>query len=138
MNWIASRSGVIVLSALAFLAYMERALLDWRFVVGDFATETDIATTVLAMAFYLLVSAAWLWGLMAAARGSRNGLWTLLALSLLLLVGLGVATPVSFCPSPCQTAWPLMEVSNWAGLVVGLLAALSAWLRLRRPAGAEA
>ena len=125
-----------VLSALAFLAFMERALLDWRFVYGEFVKETDLATTVLAIAFYLPVSAAWLWGLMAAARGSRNGLWTLLALSLLLLVGLGVATPVSFCPSPCQTAWPLMEVSNWAGLVVGLLAALSAWLRLRQPAGA--
>ena len=136
MNWIASRRGVTVLSALAFLAFMERALLDWRFVYGEFVKETDLATTVLAIAFYLLVSAAWLWGLMAAARGSRNGLWTLLALSLLLLVGLGVATPVSFCPSPCQTAWPLMEVSNWAGLVVGLLAALSAWLRLRQPAGA--
>jgi len=138
MHWIASRSGVTGLSTLAFLAFIERSLFDWRFVYIEFVPDTDIATTTFAMAFYLLVSGAWIWGLFAADRGSRAGLWTLLSLAIVLLVVLGVGTLVSFCPSPCQTAWPLGEASNWVGLALGLLAALSAWMRLRRPVAAGA
>jgi len=35
------------------------------------------------------------------------------------------------CPSPCQTAWPLMKASNWIGLVVGLVAAGVLTVQLR-------
>lgn len=48
----------------------------------------------------------------------------------MLLVSLGVATLVSFCPSPCQTAWPLMETSNWGGLAIGVLAWIAGQARL--------
>jgi hypothetical protein len=38
---------------------------------------------------------------------------------------MGVGTLVSYCPSPCSTAWPLGEIANWTSLVVGLLAGIS-------------
>src|SRR3990170_6814124 len=133
MAWFRSRDGAILLSAVAFLAFIERAFLDWRFVFAEFVPDTDIATTALAMGFYVAVSGTWLWALAAAARGGRGGIVALLVLSLLLLVGLGIGTLVSFCPSVCQTAWPLGELSNWAGLVIGLLAAAATGLQLRGP-----
>lgn len=134
MEWIGSRRGAILLSAVAFLAFLERAFLDWRFVFAEFVPEEDIGTTAAAMAFYVAVAGAWLWGLSSAGRGSRGGWVALLVLSLVFLIGGGIATLVSFCPSPCQTAWPVGELSNWVGLAVGLLAALALWLQLRRPA----
>ena len=137
MTWLASRRGVAILSALALMAFLARSWLDWGFVYPEFVPETDRASITISLAFYLAVTGAWLWALSASARDSRRGLWALFGLALLLVVG-GVATPVALCAFPCQTAWPLMEVSNWSGLVLGILAGASAWLRLRQPAGAPA
>src|SRR3990172_7053951 len=53
MAWFRSRDGAILLSAVAFLAFIERAFLDWRFVFAEFVPDTDIATTALAMGFYV-------------------------------------------------------------------------------------
>lgn len=64
------------------------------------------------------------------ARQRRGGAIALIVLAGLLLVALGISTLLAFCPSPCQTAWPLMEGSNWAGLAIGLLAMLGAGGRL--------
>lgn len=130
MAWLRSWQGLLAIAALAFLAFLERAFLDWRFVFGEFISEADIGTAAAALAFYVLIAGIWLWVLLAAARGSRRGLLTLLGLALAMLVGGGISTLASFCPSPCRTAWPLMEVSNWAGLTVGILAVLAAGRRL--------
>lgn len=135
MTWLTSRRGVTVLGSLAFLGFIERMMLDFRFVFSEFIPDSDIGTMALTMAFYVLASAAWLWALFAAAADRRRGLWTLVGLATLMLVGLGVGTLVSFCPSPCETAWPLGEVSNWIGLVVGVAAVAAVGLRLRQPAG---
>jgi hypothetical protein len=119
---ISSSRAALAVSVVAYLAFLERAFLDWRFVYDEVMSDTDVGTAIAALTFYVALAGIWLWALMAAGRGSRAALVTLLGLALVLLVGLGAATFVSFCPSPCQTAWPLMEVSNWIGLVVGLVA----------------
>ncbi len=128
MAWLRSARTAGALAALAFLAFFGRALLDWRFVYPEFMAETDIATVVAAMAFYLAVGAIWIWGIVGLAAGRRSGANAVLILALLFLVVAGVATPVAFCAFPCQTAWPLMEIANWSGIVVGVLSSASAFL----------
>lgn len=120
---LGSTRAALALAGLAYLAFLGRAFLDWRFVFGEFISEGAMGTTAAALAFYVAISGIWLWALMAAARGSRPALLALAGLAIVMLVGGGLATLVSFCPSPCQTAWPLMEASNWIGLGVGILAA---------------
>jgi hypothetical protein len=128
MAWLRSPRTAVALAALAFLAFFARALVDWRFVFPDFIAETDVAVTAAAMAFYLAVGAIWIWGIVGMAAGRRSGANAVLILALLGLVVGGVATPVAFCAFPCQTAWPLMEITNWTGIVVGVLASASAFL----------
>lgn len=128
---VTSLRAPVAVSVVAYLVFLERAFLDWRFVYDEFMSDTDVGTASATLAFYLVMAGIWLWALMAAARGSRRALVALLGLALLLLVGLGIGTLVSFCPSPCQTAWPLMEASNWIGLFVGLIASGVVILQLR-------
>jgi hypothetical protein len=40
-----------------------------------------------------------------------------------------------WCPSPCRTGWPVMEISNWITLLSGLIAAIAVGIQLRQPAG---
>lgn len=117
-----SARAALAVAGLAYLAFLERAFLDWRFVFAEFIPEGEVGTTTAALAFYVAAAGIWLWALLAAARGSRRAHLTILGLVAVFLVGAGLATLVSFCPSPCQTAWPLMEASNWIGLLVGLVA----------------
>lgn len=128
MAWLRSPRTAVALAALAFLAFFGRALLDWRFVYPDFIAKTDIAVTAAAMAFYLVVGAIWIWGVVGLAAGRRSGANAVLILALLVLVVAGLATPVAFCAFPCQTAWPLMEIVNWSGIVVGALSSASAFV----------
>ena len=128
---LGSTRATLALAGLAYLVFLERAFLDWRFIFGEFITEDDLGTTAVALAFYVATSGIWLWALLAAARGSRPALLALVGLAVVMLVGGGLATLVSFCPSPCQTAWPLMEASNWIGLIVGILAAGMLVVQLR-------
>jgi len=74
----------------------------------------------------------WLWGLLAAVRGSRRGLVATLAFALILPVLTGIGTLVAFCPSPCATASGLMEIANWLNLISGLLATVAIGLHLRQ------
>ena len=80
----------------------------------------------------------YLWALLVALKGSRRSLIAVLIFTLLLPVGIGVGTLISFCPSPCPTAWPLGEIVNWTNLIAGLAAVASVGLYLRtayRPPG---
>ena len=128
MAWLRSPRTAVALAALAFLAFFARALIDWRFVYPGFMAETDIATAAAAIVFYLAVGAIWIWGIVGLAAGRRSGANAVLIVSLLFLVLLGVATPAALCAFPCQTAWPLMEIANWTGIVVGVLSSASAFL----------
>jgi hypothetical protein len=106
-------------SGLAIVAFLERAFLDWRYVYVDLTP--DVATTGLALATYVLLVGAWLWALAGVARRSRRGVIAVVCLTAVLLVAMSIGTMSAFCPSPCSTAWPLMEASNWFGLVVGFV-----------------
>lgn len=132
MGWITSMRSVTVWSTLGMLAFVERALFDFRYVYPEQIPD-DALSVGGAAALYVLFVAAWTWGIIAARSGSRAALRTLVLLPLITLVGLGVGTLTTFCPSPCETAWPLGELSNWLGLGLGLVAVASSALALRRP-----
>jgi hypothetical protein len=121
---------VLVSATLAFLLFLARSWLDWRFVFNEFMGDSDVGTAFGALAFYVLVSAAWIATLVAIGRQRRGGAVAALVLAFLLLVVGGIATLVSLCPSPCGTAWPLMEAANWLGIVIGALSAASAGGRI--------
>jgi hypothetical protein len=129
MRTLGSRRVVLVTATGAFLLFLARSWIDWRFVFPEFMADTDVGTAFAALAFYVGVSAAWTWTLVAIGREQRGGPAGALLLAALLLVIGGIATLVSLCPSPCGTAWPLMEVANWLGIVTGGLSVLSAGAR---------
>jgi len=90
------------------------------------------ATTVFAMLVaYSLIFGVWAWALIAAAGGRRRGLWVALLLTLLANVGLGLGTTLAFCPTPCQTLWPVGELWNWATTLTGGAAAIAQVSALR-------
>lgn len=119
-NWFNSRAGVVTLSAVAFILLVARTFLDFQFVFPEFAPTTGAAAP--AIGFYTVIFGGWLWALLAGMQGSRAGLIAALVFPLLFGLGGGIATLVSFCPSPCPTAGGLMEIANWSNLVTGGLA----------------
>ena len=56
---------VLAAGNLAFLVFLARGWLDWRFVYGEFAADDDIATTFITILFYTAVCAVWIWALVA-------------------------------------------------------------------------
>jgi hypothetical protein len=130
MDWRRSWTVLLGLAVVAFMAFLARAFIDWRFVYVEFLSADDQAGTLAFLVAYLALAAAWLWALGAVAQRRRAGAAGVLALSLVLLVGIGIATPTAFCPAPCPTEWAWGWELNWAGLVTGLLAAAAALARL--------
>ncbi|HLF08602.1 MAG TPA: hypothetical protein VI789_04565 [Dehalococcoidia bacterium] len=128
--WFTSLNGAVALSLIALISFLGRTFLDWRYVYQEFLA--GVGPVALTTVVYLAFFGGWFWALLAAARRSRTGLVAALLFSLVLPVGLGVGTLASFCSSPCQTAWPLMEIANWSNLLFGLLAAVSAAVHLRQ------
>lgn len=127
-----SRSGAVTLTWLALLAFLGRTMVDWRYVYPD--EVPDGAPMAATLVVTVAVIAGWIWSILAAGRGERRGTIGALAWVLFLAVGLAAVTTVSLCPTPCQTAWPLMEAANWVQFVVGVLAAVALGIQLRRPA----
>lgn len=130
----------IVLSGTAMLSFLGRSLLDYRYVFPEFGITMPalLPVTLGELAFF----GGWLWSLVAAAQGSRKGLWAMLVYNLLLLL-FGVSTFTMLCPSPCPTAWPLGEGLMWSNVLIG---AAASFITLRlllqrgdsRPTGSEA
>jgi hypothetical protein len=133
MAWLRSDRGFLLVAGLAFVAFLERTILDWRYVYSNVIDRDDAVTTGVALGIYLAFAAAWVWALLAVARGGRSGVTALFIYSIVFLVALGIATPIAFCPAPCDgwVRWPLLEVSNWVGLAIGAVAAAAAWARAR-------
>jgi len=116
--------GVVVLSVVSFLAWLERAFLDWGFVpeMHGLLSPTAVAAATL---FYTLLAAAWLAAIVRVREGRRGALLANAALNALFAFGLGVGTLFSFCPSPCATVWPILEIANWSNLGLGLASAIA-------------
>ena len=113
------------LSLLAFAVALGRALIDWGIVYPELGMVTDAPSVLPMLVVYSLIFGAWAWGLTALARGQRRGLWVALVLTLLANVGLGLGTTLAFCPTPCQTLWPIGELWNWATTLTGAAAAVA-------------
>lgn len=133
-NWFESLNGVITLSAAAYLTFLGRAFMDWRY---EYPLQDPEGSWALPGALvYMALAGGWLWSLLAASRGSRRGLIACLIWALLLNVALALATFFIFCApwTDCE-AWPNAWFCNWLNLISGLLAAvvISLYLRKNRP-----
>jgi hypothetical protein len=130
-NWFLSLNGAITLSVIALLTFLGRGFMDWRYEypLQDPAGAWDIPGALV----YMALSGGWIWGLLAAARGSRRGLIAILILALVLNVALALATYFFFCPpwTDCE-GWPNAWLWNWANLIAGLLAVVAVAFQLRR------
>jgi len=113
-----SRESLAVLfSTLALLSFMARTFIDYGFVYEELnLTGSSLGLITL---FNVALLGGWVWALIAASHRSRRAMWALLAYDLLLVL-FGLSTLISFCPSPCQTAWPLGEIVIWSNLTIGI------------------
>jgi len=130
-NRLTSLNGAITLSVLAFLTFLGRAFMDWRYEYPR-QDPTGSLDTTMALIYMALVG-VWLWGLLAAGRGSRPGLIVCLIAVLLLDVALALATYFFFCPpwTGC-TGWPNAWPWNWSNLLSGAISAVAIAFQLRR------
>ncbi|MAG36923.1 MAG: hypothetical protein CL878_11870 [Dehalococcoidia bacterium] len=122
----------VTLSVLAILVFVARAILDWGF-VPEFTEAASPGTVAGATLLYMVLVGGWIWAVLAASHGARAGLIGALVSSALLSLGIGIGTALAFCPTPCRTIWPLMEITNWAGIIVGLAACVALGFELWRP-----
>ena len=86
---------------------------------------SDATSVFLMLVGYSLIFGTWAWALIALARGQRRGVWVALVLTLLANLGLGLGTTFAFCPTPCQTLWPVGELWNWATTLTGAAAVIA-------------
>ena len=128
MKWFTSLSGSVATAFIALLVFLGRAFIDFYFVYGEFSLDISmISLTVLA---HMALFGGWIWALLAAVQGSRRGLGVSFGFSLFFLLVIAVGTLVSYCPSPCQTGWPLGEIFIWLSLVAGIVACLAQGIHL--------
>lgn len=116
---------LVRLSLLAFAVSLGRSLIDWGVVYPEFGMVSDPANVFAMLVGYSLIFGTWAWALIAMARGQRRGVWVALVLTLLTNVGLGLGTTFAFCPTPCQTLWPVGELWNWATTLTGAAAVIA-------------
>lgn len=132
-SWFISRNGALVLSALALISELWRAFLDFHWEYSRALGTTGLA--LLGTLIYTAIFVGWGWAWLRAREGLRRGLIAALVLTLLLTLAIPVGTLVAYCPSSCRSLWPLMELSNWFSLLLGLLATVALAWQIWRPAG---
>lgn len=134
-NWFMSFSGAITLAVVSLLVFLGRTFIDFNFVYGELGFGVSmLGGTIL---IHLALFGGWIWGLLSAVQGNRRGLIAVFGFNLFFLLVIAVGTLVSFCPSPCRTGWPVAEITIWASLVAGLLAAISLGIQIWRGSSKE-
>jgi len=133
-TWFTSLKSAVAISAIALLTELWRAFVDLLVPVYPFWTELfkGAGMVFLVAVLYTILFAAWAWALLQALRGGRGALIAAFLINLFFLLAVPVGTLVAYCPSPCATLWPLMELANWINLIFGLLAAAALALQLRQ------
>jgi hypothetical protein len=122
-TWIKSFSGAIVLTVISLLVFLGRTFIDYYFVYSEFGLGIDmVGITIL---FNLILFGGWIWALLSAVQGTRRALFAVFGFNLFFLLVIAVGTLVSYCPSPCETGWPLGEIGSWASFAAGLLATIA-------------
>lgn len=130
-NWLVSLNGAITFSVIAFLTFLGRAFMDWRY---EYPLQDPAGSwATLGALIYMALAGGWLWSLLAGARGSRWGLIASLIWAMMLDVGLALATYFVFCPpwTGCE-GWPNAWLWNWSNLISGLVAGVAIAFQLRR------
>jgi hypothetical protein len=127
-NWFTSLNGAITLSTIAILIFLGRTFIDFYYVYHEFSLDTGMISLIVVL--NLALFGGWFWGFLAAVKGSFRGLITVFGFNLFFLLFIAIGTLVSYCPSPCQTGWPLGEIFIWLSLIVGLLASTAAGLQI--------
>jgi hypothetical protein len=126
LNRLQNTRTAVVLSAVTNVLFLERVLLDFRYVSLEMeAVDAIMPFTAPYMGISLIIFGAWLWGLLAAVQDKRGAFITLLLCNSLALL-LGVSTLAFLCPTPCQTGAPLADVLDWSMSLVALVAIVSA------------
>jgi len=92
---------------------------------------TDPASVLGALALYMALFVPWILALVGVSKGRRAGMWTPLALTAVVNIGLGLGTTLAVCPTPCRTLWPVGELWNWATTVSASFAAIALVRSLR-------
>ena len=129
-KWFLSQNGAITLSVMAFLVYLGRVFLDWRYESHLLGAEGSLQEFLYILMF-LAFAGGWVWGMLAANSDSRGGLLVCLILALLLDVGFAAATYFFWCPpASCPKFIPNLWQWNWAELILGLVASISIGLQL--------
>jgi len=127
---LTSLNGAITFNALALLTFLGRAFMDWRY---EFPMDDPMGNWAVPGALiYMGLIGIWLWGLLAAGRGSRRGLLTCLISVLLLNIAFSLATYIFFCPpwTGCEV-WPNGWTWNWLNFISGITAIVVLAFHLR-------
>jgi hypothetical protein len=125
----------LTLSWAALLGFFGRSIIDFRYVYPD--EIPDLASNAVALAVYVAILGGWIAALIALAGGRRSGGIAGLGFAFLPIL-LAASTAAVFCPTPCATAAPLADITNWVCLALGVLSAVSlvAYLRSGRTSAA--
>jgi len=124
-----SLNGAVTISVITLLAELWRAFIDFQYEYSDFLNNSKSGTIVALL--YTILFAAWTWALVGTIRGNRTSLITAIIINLLFLIAIPIGTLVVYCPSPCSTLWPIMELANWINLILGIFATIALALQLR-------
>lgn len=128
-SWNYSGKYVIAISFTALVVFMWGILLDWHFVLGEWALT--IPQLGLAALIYAAFISGWIWALIALQGGSRRALYALLVYALL-LCAYAIQDLLVFCPTTCPQIW-LYYLANWGNLLFGVATGAIVILRLREP-----
>ena len=129
-NWFLSQRGAIALAVISLLVFLGRTFIDFYYVYGEF--DLNVGMVSGAMLVQMVLFGGWIWSLLSAVQGSRRGLIAVFGFNLFFFLFIAVGTLVSYCPSPCQTGWPLGEIAIWTSLITGLLASISLGFQIWR------
>jgi hypothetical protein len=123
-RYFLSLQGTVTLSVLAFLAFLGRLFMDWRYEAHLMGAPGSIEEFFYVLMFLVFLG-IYIWAIMAAKSGSRRGFIACLAMILLLNIGFAIAMYFVWCPPAYCTSSHNMWRWNWIHLFVGLSAAIS-------------
>lgn len=128
-NWFSSLNGAVTLSVIALLTELWRAFVDFQHEYSNILNSTG--AVLLGALLYTTLFGGWAWALLRTMHGKRS-LIAALIINLFFLLVIPIGTLVVYCPSPCRTLWPMMELANWINLLFGILATVALAFQLRQ------
>jgi len=124
MKWFRSSNGVVVLSFLALLSLLIRSYVDTAYILPGDYSGFGINFSILWFFGYTVILGGWIWALIAAGKDNRGGLIALLVYSIVVTLGFGAASLLTFVSYPVEI---LIFGSNF---LFGFIASVSILFRL--------